>query len=456
MSTGGKYIMETYYRGKEQDNFLLNIKLLKERLQECKYPILNNIPTHENYIKKYYKPNIPISYEFRSEITDPIQFGANTFSLQMHGNFICEIIFSCRIEGLSTINPTDKCAYVDFLGHKLIDEIIMDFAGNIVDRYTGDAYNIYYNYFVPDEKKNSWLRSVGQEVPEEVYMQNNTGQRELKYICDGPQTLKQSHDAIELNIPIIFDFTRKLHNSFFSSKVPFGQRFLKVNLKNAANICYGTGPINLPTITGKLIVNQIFIAPEIVQKITTGTYKTFIRVFKESKIKVVAGPNRIKLDDIRFPVEHLFFGVRPTTNTGPTTWWRYHIPNATTMWFPAYNAPNQIVLNSATYYKPEIPMENIKFTSLNTEVVNEQKKEFYSYIQPLIRGRTPQDIGLCMYSFAKHLDIDECTGYFNTSIERNFFIHFNSAVDGELYIVAQCLNWLEISTTGEVSLKYPS
>jgi hypothetical protein len=57
---------------------------------------------------------------------------------------------------LSELKPEsslDKVRYADFLGHRLIKKIQLVIDNNIIDEYTGEFYNVYYNIFLPDHKK---------------------------------------------------------------------------------------------------------------------------------------------------------------------------------------------------------------------------------------------------------------------------------------------------------------
>jgi len=159
MSTGGKYILETNLRGGVQESILFNLNLLNQRLKTACDPVLVDISdTHANFVKSYHKPVLPMAYEFRADQSESggVVLGAtNTFSLPLYGDFMCELVFRVRISGLRAVNPIDKCGFVDYIGHRLMERVQMDFAGNIVDEYTYDAYNVYYNYFLPEKKKLS-------------------------------------------------------------------------------------------------------------------------------------------------------------------------------------------------------------------------------------------------------------------------------------------------------------
>ena len=463
MSTGGKYIIESTTYAK-QDEILLNRKLLDAKIKEqyCG-PFLLGLNTHATFIKKYYKPIVPVAYEYRAEMaeTGNLGFGTNRFSLQQYGDFTGAVVLSCRLSGLAALSPLDRCAYVDLLGHKLISKVVLEIGGNKIDEYTGEAYNVYYNYFVPEDKRAAWLHSVGQEVPEQVYVQQDDGDlyREQKNIVFGPQTPKPAHDTVQLNIPIIFDCFLRKTSSLFSAKIPFGLRFLYITLN--PDIFYGIdggggGAITPPTITGNIIVENIFMDPQVVSALKTGTYRSLVRVFKENTYSVLPGETNIKLDQLRFPTEHIYFGVRPAVNTGPTDWWRFHSTNPLAATFPVRIPPNQLAFRTVNVFRPTTTITDIMFLTKNTEIVRRDKTEFYNCVQPLAKSRSPHDTGLLLYSFARDTHTDEPTGFYNISNEREFYIKFTAATTGTLYVMGYSLNWIEINETGITIIKYVS
>lgn len=466
MTSGGKYILETNLRGESQEKILYNIKLLESRLKDrCNEPLLLSLDnTHANFIKSYYKPVIPMSYEFRSDQVDAgdLSFNKqNIFSLPLYGDFICQMYLHIKLTGLSVKNNLDRCGYVDFIGHRIMENVVMDFAGNIVDEYSYQAYNVFYNYFVTENEKLNWLRAVGQEVPVEVTVQQSDSDnyREIKRVVNGAQTPKTEHNEIHLNIPIIFDFSRKLTSPIFSAKIPFGQRFLKITLAKVEKLIYsidngGGGALNLPQISGELWSNQIFVMPQITANLIPGLNRTFLRVFKESKFTAQVGHNIQKLDDLRFPTEALYFGLHPQTNTSATNWYKYHSEQITATQFPVCLPPNQIAVRSVNIASPKKILQNIKFLSRGIEITRPCDSSFFNVIQPYYKSISPTDPGLNLLCFARDTLTEQPTAFFNISIDREYFIEFDSEVAGDFYILAYCLNWLEIDENGTVNVKY--
>ncbi len=465
-NSGGKFILDSFSRG-DQEKYLINYKLLNKYFVEregcANMPFLIETErTHENYIKKYYRPILPLAYEVREELaeTGAVGYGTNVFSLPFYGDFIYEMTLSVQLENLSTVNPAELCGYVDFLGHRLIKSVQMDFAGQIIDEYTGEAYQPYFNYFVRADEKRAYLRAVGQEQPEKLVLEQE-GFREEKKILYGPQTPKQSHGLVELNIPIIFDFSRKLNASLFSAKIPYGMRYLKVTLNQPADLVYlrGTGGLNLPTIRGSLILTHVFIDRQLRARLELGKFKTLVRVFKEASFSS-ATLGITKLDQFRFPVENIFFGVKPTGNVDPQNWYRYTIATTIPLTFPiatAYTGPPfQLQFRTDNFFDRKPVLETCSFLTHNTQITNDLPATFYNSAYAANKGVSSRDSGLLAVTFGRSLCEKKITGFYNVSTDREFYVKYTAAVPGTFYLLATCINWIVINEAGVVTLLYPS
>jgi hypothetical protein len=120
-----------------------------------------------------------------------------------------------------------------------------------------------------------WKRLVGQEVPIDAYSDliSITGTsnyaavaanlldvngdavtsaptsasqtaRRLTQIVNGPQTPQATQPALHLWIPLIFWFNRDPRLSIASVSIPYGQRFITVDIENQNNVLF-TAPGNL-------------------------------------------------------------------------------------------------------------------------------------------------------------------------------------------------------------------
>lgn len=448
---GGKHILDQYYDQTNFNDVLVNLNLLNKKLESLcpSSPVLLHVDTHLNYIKNYHRPTIPMAFEIREE---PIKLivGENSYLLPLYGDFMYNMTLVIRLGSISTIDP-GGCAYYHFPAHRLIKSIRMEYAGNLLDRYIGEAYNVHYAY-MPEDQKEAYRRAVGEQEPIPVEIPGAWG--EIRFVTNGLQTFKSTHGATEFHIPLLFDFSQYLGCSFFSAKVPYGQRYLKVELNPLQNILQGIG-VSIPTISGGLIIEHVFVDPIIKSHLLRGSYKTLIRVHKEMYLSV--NPvDSIKLDSINFPVDDIYFGVKPNTNTSASNWYRYsqfeqqaiafpyHVLNPTPL--PTY----QLVTYETTVQHPIHNILTVKLISNGIDVFAATPSYIVSSYGKNI---STSDIGLYSVTFSNIVGNQNICGYFKPHGE--FYIDFTSAVGGQLYVLAKCINWLVIDQNNNINLEYP-
>jgi hypothetical protein len=220
-------------------------------------PSLNEIEkTHTTFLNASYKPNVLTASEYIKVRHPNAKFGSTiTFQFPQVGQFSHDTVLHIRLSGMSSIDYRDKIRYAAMLGHKLVTHVqFLINEGAVLDEYTSTDYNTYYQYEVPPNHKNGYLRNIGQEIPSVGYVTPDPSTdmfREYKLIGDGNQTLKHSHDGIDLYIPILHWFSKHQRNAL--PALPWGQLQIKVTLANLSEIIGiydggGGGAYNPPTI----------------------------------------------------------------------------------------------------------------------------------------------------------------------------------------------------------------
>ena len=165
--------------------------------------------------------------------------------------------------------------YAEFPGQRLFKKVKFEVNGNPLDEYTSEAMMYHQKFRVAPGKQTGWKRLVGQEVPVEAYSDliaisgsSNYGSqivgltdvngaaatgsptaavntcRRLTSVVNGPQTPKATQPALDLWVPLIFWFNRDPRLSIASVSIPYGQRFITVDLDTQANVLF-VAPGNL-------------------------------------------------------------------------------------------------------------------------------------------------------------------------------------------------------------------
>lgn len=296
-------------------------------------PSLNEIEkSHNVFVNSTYKPCVEIASEYVKVMHQNPKFDSEiTFQIPQSGNFTNDCMLHIRLSGMSAIDTRDRVRYVSMLGHRLIKKVQFLVDENfIIDEYTTDDYNMYYQFEVPDNKKIGYLRGIGQEVPDTAYVTNDPTNdlfREYKTIGSGNQTLKYSHDAVDITIPLLFWF-QNLRNAL--PTLPWGHLQIRVTLAPITDIIAsansgGGGLYNPPTIQFcNLYSNQLFIDPTVFSIFKKKFVFSIIRSHRSHKQVIKASNEQeyeIKLNNLKWPTEALYIAFRPRENLTLSQYW---------------------------------------------------------------------------------------------------------------------------------------
>lgn len=276
--------------------------------------------------------------------------------------------------------------YCEYPGMRLFKHTYIVVNNAYLDDYLSDTYVFYQKFQVPPNKLSGWKRLVGQELPINAYtdlvsvagasrypgpasgLDGSPGigapvatstARVLKTILNGPQTPQAVQPALEMWIPLLFWFS-DARLAVPAVSLPFGQRFINIDLEAQANILF-TAPGNLylrttvqqvtsastnmgtataiavtnvneyqtkvPVLaagsnidvtqqiaTMDLYINNIFVLPNIHDVYINKIGFSLIRVHKFQTQTVSTANGQILLAQLKYPTETIYFGLRPTVN----------------------------------------------------------------------------------------------------------------------------------------------
>lgn len=301
-------------------------------LNESWIPDINSISkTHMIFINNSYKPFVASGFEYnKCQAKGVLNFGTDVvFTIPVFGDFVNDCVVNVKISKLATINPMDKVRYVSFLGHKLFTSVSFKINASPLDTYYSDDYNAFYEFHVPPHKKTGWMRNVGQEIPQEATLTSdpmNDMFKEFKYFGDGFQTFKQTHDAVELWIPILFWF-KDIKNALPNLVIPYGQTNITIKLAPINDLVGfadygGGGSFTPPTITTMdLYCNNIFLQPEITKIFMCKFGFSLIRVHGHHNSILSINEENILLSQLKWPTENMYIAFRPQINTQLSQYW---------------------------------------------------------------------------------------------------------------------------------------
>jgi hypothetical protein len=474
-----------------QDTLLMATELLNRRLRDVKRlrqkhpaisdptPTLTDIErTHILFINGHFKPFVAVGYEYTHI---PVQQGSSIFgseviySIPQYGDFFSDMVLHFQLTGLTaTAGNLVRCA--SYIGTRLIQRVRFEVNSNFLDEYDSDLYTFHRNFMIKEDKKRSWDRMVGQELPTTAYLTQNPGlggdqYREAKQIVSGYQTYKPAHPVIDLWIPLLLWFNTDPRVAIPSVAVPYGQRFIRVLLAQP-ELLFEAAPAALgyipPAILiSDLYINNIFVNPEIHDIFIKRIGFYLIRVHRIQKTQVSTNQDQIKLDQLKFPVEVMYVGCRPLVNTASIENWNLYgnvvdtpinYPVSIPIGVPPFHAVAFVDAN----WKTETPtLDTITIETKGVQLYRTNPTQFYNHYLPYVTSDnivSPESQTMYIILFCMYPGAFQPSGHINLSRSREFYINYTGQTIGaltvcELAVYAVCINFLLVGF-GTATLRY--
>ena len=366
MATGGIFTLIT--NDGKQDQMLMATKLLHERLRQINAANtqhnggdptnVQNLPTlldiektHVLFTNAHFKPFAAIGFEYNKvKVTsgNAALGGQVQFSIPQFGDFfhdICGHVILANPTLTSTAtDPSDAplMRWCSYPGERLFRKVSQDVNGNPLDAYSYHATNMHREYRVAPNKKLGWNRCVGQEEPEEGFVDQPTwtlnavapddvNSRITAKVCTGNQTPSGQKNQstvypvgdLELFIPLLFWYNKDVRLAVPSVAIPYGQRFINIDLANrdemvdvvprgAGTWASPNGSCDSTTTLKKieLYVNNIFVNPEVHSIYIKRIGFSLIRVHREQVYNANSNSQEVLLQQLKWPIEYMFVGMK--------------------------------------------------------------------------------------------------------------------------------------------------
>jgi hypothetical protein len=461
---------------------------------------------------------------------------------------------------------TNFVRYAEYPGQRLFKKVKFEVNGNPLDEYTSEALIYHQKFCIGPHKMLGWKRLVGQEVPVEAYtdllsikdnsnfpypvadLQDVNGDsakgapvnsasttRKYMQVVNGPQTPQLEQPALDLWIPLIFWFNKDPRLSITSISIPYGQRFILIDIEQQNNILF-TAPGNLflrltveqqisastdmgtmhaigvqnvkkwvtltPVLaensvvnsaqvikTMELYTNNIFVNPEIHDIYIKRIGFSLIRIHKFQTNRVSSATENLLLSSLKFPVETIYIGLRPTVNvaaTNPNQYRDWHrlthlVDNVIEVTAKAqvdvmtedaiaFNAASekhklassQQVVERIVYPSYHETVDTLQLQAHGINIFNTFKSAFFRDYMPYTFGginiASTEDPGALMMNFCLHPGTYQPSGHINVSRAREFYLEYVSSYvtpnsPADLLTLAHAINFILISD-GSAVLRY--
>ena len=494
-------------------------ELLSQRLAEIKTaranmenpnPTLSDIErTHILFMNAHFKPFAAIAYEYNKVVANNPTLGSKVqFSIPQFGDFFSDMVVHVKLTSPtvsftgSAVNANADCAlfrWCDFPGERLFQKVSFDVNGNPLDEYYPDTYNMHRQFYVSSSKKHGWHKNMGQELPQTAtykYHDDTTAPTAPKNARasfeyrNGFQTYKKTHDDLEMLIPLLFWFNTDPRLAIPSVAIPYGQRFINIDLATPQQLlravinpgALSTSALTAPTVTTPvfanfdLYINNIFVNPDIHDIFIARIGFTLIRVHRRQITNVNKSSDNILLQQLKWPIETMYVGVRPTANSvsNPTVttvasqasvidaamsdWHKFGVVTTST------NAVTSVTGASEAYVLSTQAghVSRLSVTAHGVPLYNNLPSKFFNSYIPYQYGgwniSTPEDPGLYMICFNLYPGTYQPSGHINVSRAREFYIQYDSTyvtsnATAELVVNAVAINFLLVSD-GSATLRY--
>jgi len=475
--------------------------------------------------------------------------------------------------------------YCEFPGNRLYQGVKFDVNGNPLDQYDSMIPVMLEKFTITPNKRAGFDRLVGQEVPMIGYGGLNSaivtdpdaantpqgitkfaaGQsnqtvglynpgpsgmavsaaattlnapsndqrdvcRQMLQVVNGPQTPKPIQPPLEIWNKLRFWFNDDVRLSIASVSIPFGQRYISVDLATQDLLCYEFPSIYLQTIeevlnadgSGRptserivsytpifqkfgmtdvsiekmeMYVNNIFVNPEIHDIYIKRIGFSLIRVYRQHNQRCNQDSADEKLlSQLKWPVEYMFVGLRPTWNIKATStgiglgasglvtagnqnqWrdWHRMTYQVNGEWSnPSLSeAPTALPdagIGSAIYsvmpnqYWLDVPtVDTLTLTSHGITIFDTFNDKFFNQYMPFHYGGpalvTPDDVGALFVNMALFPRSYNPSGHLNISRARETYIKWTTSYisarsPADLLAVAVAINFLLV-TDGSAVLRY--
>ncbi len=214
----------------------------------------------------------------------------------------------------------------------------------------------------------------------------------------------------------------------------------------------------------ELYINNLFVTPEIHDIFIKRVGFNLIRVYVQQEITLTAQSNELLLSSLKWPIEYLCIGVKPTVNRNdPDNWHRYETVENKLL-------PQRFIgeygdtINMIKYAKRTPILDTFGIKAHGVSLFDDTfTSKFYNAYIPWKYGAeiiTPKDDGVYMINFCLYPGDYQPSGHINVSRAREFYFKYNTLPsfdpalhNSTLFIIASAINFLLISD-GSAVLRY--
>lgn len=490
--------------------------------------------THVLFVNSYFKPFVNITNEYsKTSPQGAVNFGNKNvqFSIPQQGDFFSDMMFHVRTNAV-TGDAGETWRWCAYPGERLLEKVYFHVNNNPLDDYTKEDYVFFRNFELSTDKKRAYDRCAGQQelkkaqvVPAGdlsggalsllgvggfgsasalaagttgLWVEASNGYQTAKSPAGHSATTRHERtDILEVMMPLLFWFNRDVRLAIPSVAIPYGQRFINVEVSQFADLARGVAVVNsgdavngttgaastaadnlsggstIPTFD--LYINNLYVQPEIHDIFIRRIGFTLIRVHRRQKTRTTSLSNSKELlNQLKWAVEYMYVGFRSVDNGTSADssayldgWYKFGEVTSLTTGVALPGGTTAVSLHAM--FQNQRPLVNkLGVTAQGIDLYRDMPlKMFNSYI-PLVNGdrvKAPEDECAYMVTFCLHPGQAQPSGHINVSRSREFYLEFDNTVTSaqrnlgtsaggvDLFVHACCNNFLLVSD-GSAVIRY--
>ena len=472
-------------------------------------PAVNVQPTfrdlensHAVYVHTTYRPFVSMACEYvrvsphGSAAVLSSSPGSASFTFPIYGHFISDMVLRVRLDAVGTQtpvvigdgvvppNPSPYYRFCAYPGIRLLTSTRFKSDEVLVDEYTRDDVLFANQFRIPADRRAAWDRGMGQAELRQAEYQIPPGFTGVTGYRDGLQSLKFYHPPRDLWVPLQFFMCEDPANALLNDLIPNTQRVISMDFAPIGEIVKAVDqqtfedialPIQKLGMRLELYVNNIFVNPEVHDIFASRMAMTLIRIHRQQRRILTDTVGKIALDQLKFPAEYLYIGVRDLANKASFDHWHLfgrerdvaeaealHMPIA--FWNPAVGAC-QLSCRPATDTATLEPLlDSFTLSARGIDLYPEELPSsfFNTYTPQRYFDKTlivaPRDLSAYFVPFCVHPGQRDPSGYYNASINRSMYFRYTSDkisanFQAELVISMSALNFL-VCNGDKTTLRY--
>lgn len=502
MSQSG--VFKLIVRDQRFDQLFTASDLLRKRLAQIRQSreekdLENPQPTfvdversHILYLRAAYRPYVAVASEYvrvkphgnPGTITE--NFGSIEFTFPIYGHFTSDMVFHIRFKDLGTANPgpaAPRYRFCAYPGMRVLRRVSFRSNETLVDDYTRDEVSFVNKFAVPTDRRVAWDRGMGQAELRSAEFYNNNGYTGVLNYKDGLQSLKFLHESQDLWVPLQFWMCQDASHALMNDMIPNTQRTVVVELGKLGEIIQAVDqnsgavvplPISRLGMEIDLYVNNLFVNPEIHDIYASRIALSLIRVHRRQSKVLDKSLDSVRLDQLKYPLEYMYFGIRDQDNAADLDHWHLFgrartrtsassLLAAAAIWNSALDMC-QLVCRTAKETDTLDPIaQTVKITAHGVDLYPQLPASFFNaYLPQRYFSSTmvvaPQDTAAYMAAFCLYPGEFNPSGYYNLSSGRELDLSYradsiDSSNTAELVVAASTLNFL-VRKGDSVQLRY--